>query len=90
LIRQLVVLFDAPTPLARFTGPAIKEVTDDPVTALVYSHIHKDLPAGRGADPIEVARAMFWLCSPAASYVYGHMLVVDGGVTIGGPPFTGP
>jgi NAD(P)-dependent dehydrogenase (short-subunit alcohol dehydrogenase family) len=44
-------------------------------------------PAARAADPIEIARAMFWLCSPAASYVYGHMLVVDGGVTIGGPPF---
>jgi NAD(P)-dependent dehydrogenase (short-subunit alcohol dehydrogenase family) len=47
------------------------------------------LPAGRVADPIEIGRAMFWLCSPAAGYVYGHMLVVDGGATIGGPGFTG-
>jgi glyoxylase-like metal-dependent hydrolase (beta-lactamase superfamily II) len=44
-----VVVFDAPTPLARFIGPAIKEVTDDPVTALVYSHIHKDHIAGAGS-----------------------------------------
>ena len=43
-----VVLFDAPTPLARFIEPAIKEVTDDPVTAVVYSHIHKDHIAGAG------------------------------------------
>jgi glyoxylase-like metal-dependent hydrolase (beta-lactamase superfamily II) len=37
-----VVVLDAPTPLAKFMGPAIKEVTDDPISTLVYSHIHKD------------------------------------------------
>jgi glyoxylase-like metal-dependent hydrolase (beta-lactamase superfamily II) len=37
-----VVVLDAPTPLAGFIKPAIKEVTDDPITTLVYSHIHKD------------------------------------------------
>jgi len=25
-----------------------------------------------------------WLSSPAASYVFGQMIVVDGGMTIGG------
>jgi glyoxylase-like metal-dependent hydrolase (beta-lactamase superfamily II) len=43
-----VVLFDAPTPLLGFIEPAIKEVTDDPVTAIVYSHIHKDHIGGAG------------------------------------------
>lgn len=38
----------------------------------------------RGAHPREVAEAAVWLCSDRASYVYGHMLVVDGGMTIGG------
>jgi glyoxylase-like metal-dependent hydrolase (beta-lactamase superfamily II) len=37
-----VVVLDAPPPLAKFMAPAIKEVTDDPVTTIVYSHIHKD------------------------------------------------
>jgi len=28
-----------------------------------------------------------WLCSAAASYAFGQMLVVDGGMTIGGLAF---
>jgi NAD(P)-dependent dehydrogenase (short-subunit alcohol dehydrogenase family) len=62
---------------------------DDSVFSSAFDAEAESIPAGRSAEPIEIARAMFWLCSPAASYVYGHMLVVDGGVTIGGPPFTG-
>lgn len=40
-------------------------------------------PLGRLADPEEVARVALWLCSPAASYVLGHRLSVDGGFTLG-------
>jgi NAD(P)-dependent dehydrogenase (short-subunit alcohol dehydrogenase family) len=45
------------------------------------------IPARRGATAAEVAAAAVWLCSPAASYVYGQMLIVDGGMTIGGFPY---
>jgi NAD(P)-dependent dehydrogenase (short-subunit alcohol dehydrogenase family) len=45
------------------------------------------IPAKRGAQPSEVAAAAVWLCSAEASYVYGQMLVVDGGMTIGGFEF---
>jgi NAD(P)-dependent dehydrogenase (short-subunit alcohol dehydrogenase family) len=62
---------------------------DDSVFSAAFAAEAESIPAGRSAEPIEIARAMYWLCSPAASYVYGHMLVVDGGVTVGGPPFTG-
>jgi len=38
------------------------------------------IPLGRIGQPEEVAGAVIWLCSPAASYVTGHIMVVDGGM----------
>ncbi len=41
-------------------------------------------PLGRIAEPREVATAVAFLAMPAASYITGHCLVVDGGMTIQG------
>jgi Tropinone reductase 1 len=41
-------------------------------------------PLGRIAEPREVATAVAFLAMPAASYITGHTLVVDGGMTIQG------
>lgn len=39
-------------------------------------------PNGRRGEASEIADAVYWLCSDAASNVIGHMLVVDGGWAI--------
>lgn len=42
------------------------------------------IPMGRWAQPEEIAAAILFLSSPAASFVTGHNLMVDGGMTVDG------
>jgi len=37
---------------------------------------------GRMGTPEEIAAAVVWLCSDAASFVVGSVMVVDGGQTV--------
>lgn len=47
-----------------------------------YADIAKGVPIGRSGRPEEIAAAVLWLCSPAASYVVGQAITVDGGMTV--------
>jgi len=58
--------------------PMIEDiVAARPKMAEFYRTLH---PMGRLARPEEIAEAVVWLCSDAASFVTGHSLVVDGGL----------
>jgi NAD(P)-dependent dehydrogenase (short-subunit alcohol dehydrogenase family) len=40
-------------------------------------------PIGRLGEAEEIVTAAVWLCGPAASFVVGHALAVDGGILAG-------
>jgi 2-deoxy-D-gluconate 3-dehydrogenase len=47
------------------------------------AEINAATPLGRFGTPEEVASAALFLCAPAASFITGAVLVVDGGFTLG-------
>jgi NAD(P)-dependent dehydrogenase (short-subunit alcohol dehydrogenase family) len=50
--------------------------------AEAMKELMKEVPIRRLGRAEEVASAVLWLCSPGASFVIGHALVVDGGYTV--------
>ena len=48
----------------------------------VKASIVKEIPAGRLGTPDDVAQAVLFLCSPAADYITGQTLTVDGGMIL--------
>ncbi|MCC6007131.1 MAG: SDR family oxidoreductase [Rhodobacteraceae bacterium] len=60
---------------------------ETPMTALARSdgeradRLRAAVPLGRFGSADEVARAALFLAAPAAAFVTGHVMVVDGGVT---------
>ena len=61
-------------------------ITTDMTEALAPAQIEeyqKAIPLGRLASPHEVAEAVWWLTSEAASYISGAVIPVDGGLGMG-------
>ncbi|XKH55128.1 SDR family oxidoreductase (plasmid) [Citricoccus nitrophenolicus] len=61
-----------------FTDQLITEGKLDPAP------IEARVPMRRFAEPHEIAEAIVFLCAPGSSYITGHTLMVDGGMTIDG------
>src|SRR3984885_14974722 len=59
--------------------PMAERVTKDYDPDIMKAFVAAE-PIGRLGEPDEIAAAVLWLCSPAASFVLGHALAVDGGI----------
>ena len=59
--------------------PMAVAVTKNNDPEIVKAMIARE-PIGRFGEPEEIASAVVWLCTPAASFMVGHAMAVDGGV----------
>ena len=58
---------------------------DEAARRATLEAVERRVPASRIGEPEDVAEAVVWLCSPAAGYVIGQPLVIDGGWTLTPP-----
>ena len=57
--------------------PLLEKVFNE--TGVTVSQTEAFIPQGRIGDPKEIADSAIWLCSEQASYITGHVMVIDGG-----------
>ncbi len=59
--------------------PMVKSITDE--NPAMQQITVRAIPMRRLGQPTEIAEGVLWLCSDASSFVTGHQLVLDGGLT---------
>lgn len=83
LARVLAAEFAAKGVTANALAPGFfaTETNEQLIASPAGEKMRQRCPAKRWAEPWEIAGAAVFLASPAASYVNGHTLTVDGGVS---------
>lgn len=69
----------------RAAGGTAYPIATAVANAVVAADVVEEIPVGRFGRSEEVARAVVYLASDAASYITGQQLVLDGGVSVRGP-----
>jgi NAD(P)-dependent dehydrogenase (short-subunit alcohol dehydrogenase family) len=59
--------------------PMLEKVFNE--TGITQSQYESQIPINRIGDPNDIAHPVTWLCSDEASYITGHIMVIDGGVS---------
>jgi 3-oxoacyl-[acyl-carrier protein] reductase len=62
-------------------GFTLTELTESTLSTAEMDQLSGQLPIRRFAEPIEIARVIFFLTSKENSYMTGQNIVVDGGFT---------
>jgi NAD(P)-dependent dehydrogenase (short-subunit alcohol dehydrogenase family) len=74
------VRVNAVCPGAIQTGMMESFIKDQPDSEEAVKAIGRTIPLGRVGQPEDIAQAVYFLASPAAAYITGGVLVVDGGL----------
>ncbi len=75
---KMGIRINAVCPATIVTPPVERDIRANPKN---HDRFVSSQPIGRLGQPKEVAEAVLWLCSDAASFVTGSCLTVDGGFT---------